>query len=195
MKNSEEAIDQILAGLRDAEAPAGMQRRILAAMQTRAAAHSPRVSWLAAYWPVVCSTAVACGVIALFALRFPHSQALAPATAQAIVPSHTPTLPVVSAPAPPAPAIFAPAPRRYTPAARAVTPTNILTASFPAPPMPLTEQERLLLQVARRGEPRAVPILDPDALAQQETLSEKVFEAFLAAAQEPSILNHKEDIR
>jgi hypothetical protein len=92
-------------------------------------------------------------------------------------------------------------PRRHTPAVRAnaevpaanVPAANSRAASFPAPPMPLTEQERLLLEIARRGEPKAAPVLDPDALARQETRSEQVFQTVLAAAQQPSIFNHKED--
>ena len=33
--------------------------------------------------------------------------------------------------------------------------------SYPAPPMPLTEQERLLLQIAHRNDPVQVAMLDP----------------------------------
>ena len=33
MKNSDEAIERVLAGLRDAESPEGMERRILDAMR------------------------------------------------------------------------------------------------------------------------------------------------------------------
>jgi len=40
MKNSDEAIERVLGGLRDVEAPAGMERRVLAAMEERAAARS-----------------------------------------------------------------------------------------------------------------------------------------------------------
>ena len=36
-------------------------------------------------------------------------------------------------------------------------------ASFPAPPLPLTEQERLLLRLAHRGDPENMAILNPDA--------------------------------
>ena len=43
-----------------------------------------------------------------------------------------------------------------TPAGPEAPITDFDTASFPAPPMPLTEQEKLLIQVARRGEPQDV---------------------------------------
>ncbi len=48
MKNSDEAIERVLAGLRDVEAPAGMERRILDGLEERAA----RRAWggLALVW-------------------------------------------------------------------------------------------------------------------------------------------------
>ena len=44
MKSSEEAIEKVLAGLRDAEAPDGMERRILERLDERASMRS-RSSW------------------------------------------------------------------------------------------------------------------------------------------------------
>jgi len=190
MKNSDEAIDKVLAGLRDTEPPAGLERRVLAAVHERAAA--PRT--LPLRWAALGGFALAAAaVIALFAS-----------------PRHSPAPPAIEAIAQPQPETPAtphasvepvsPRPRRHTPAIRANSETpaptgNILTASFPAPPMPLTDQERLLLRIARRGEPQPAPSLDPDALAQQETHSEQVFETILASAEEPSIMKHKGDIR
>ncbi len=186
MNNSDEAIDKVFAGLRDVEAAEGMERRIMAAVHQRTAA--PRT--LPLRWFAVGGFALAAA--AVIALLAAPRHAPAPPPSQAVVQPRTMPMP----PAQPAPA----RPRRRDPAIRAnaeapIPAGNVLTASFPAPPMPLTEQELLLLQVARRGEPKAAPTLDPDALAEQETRSEQVFEAFLAAAQAPSIMNHKEDIR
>jgi len=42
MKNSQDAIEKVLAGLRDADAPAGMERRILEEVESRASARSRR---------------------------------------------------------------------------------------------------------------------------------------------------------
>ena len=43
-KSSEDAIGQVLAGLRDAEAPIGMERRILETAQDRASVKSVRLA-------------------------------------------------------------------------------------------------------------------------------------------------------
>jgi hypothetical protein len=185
MNRSDEAIDKVFAGLRDVEAAEGMERRIMAAVRQRAAA--PRT--LPLRWFAVGGFALAAAaVIALLAGPRPAS---VPAPVQANVQPQTQSPPPEPAPA---------RPRRRTPAVRAnaeapVPATNVLAASFPAPPMPLTEQERLLVQVAQRGQPAELPVLDPDALAQQETRSEQVFEAVLASAEQPSIMKQKEDIR
>ena len=40
MKNSEEAIDRVLAGLRDVETPAGLERRVLEGLEERGAARA-----------------------------------------------------------------------------------------------------------------------------------------------------------
>ena len=65
-----------------------------------------------------------------------------------------------------------------------------------APAMPLTEQERLLVQVAQRGLPEAMPVLDeggvpeklpvldPDGLARREAEAEVKFRAMMAARPE-----------
>ncbi len=56
------------------------------------------------------------------------------------------------------------------------TPNAAHERSFPAPPIPLTAQERLLLQLASRGEPTAAaPTLDPESLAAQEAQAEARF--------------------
>ena len=64
MKNSEEAMEKVLAGLRDAEAPAGMERRILDldALEERAAARS-RSGWrqMLPVWLVVPARPMAVG--------------------------------------------------------------------------------------------------------------------------------------
>jgi hypothetical protein len=54
------------------------------------------------------------------------------------------------------------------------------TASFPAPPLPLTEQERLLLRLAHRGDSGTAAILNPDALAAQTAKAAEQFQQFFA---------------
>jgi hypothetical protein len=57
-----------------------------------------------------------------------------------------------------------------------VDPSKI--ASFPAPPAPLTEQERLLLQLARASDPVQVAMLTPDELALEEARNREEFQRF-----------------
>ncbi|HMF53802.1 MAG TPA: hypothetical protein VK593_05590, partial [Edaphobacter sp.] len=62
MKNSGEAIEKVLAGLRDADTPAGMERRILAGLEERAAARA-QSGWrqLLPVWLVAPARPVAVG--------------------------------------------------------------------------------------------------------------------------------------
>jgi hypothetical protein len=50
--------------------------------------------------------------------------------------------------------------------------------SFPAPPLPLTQQERLLLQIARRSNPRNLASLTAAAEEAQNAQQEKQFQDF-----------------
>src|SRR5487761_992769 len=68
MKNSEEAIEKVLAGLRSSDAPAGMERRILEAVQNRTSTGSRtgwrrlRQIWLEIQTPTLVTRSLACGV-------------------------------------------------------------------------------------------------------------------------------------
>jgi hypothetical protein len=53
-------------------------------------------------------------------------------------------------------------------------------ASFPAPPLPLTEQERLLLRLAHRGDSDTTAILNPDVRAAQTAKATEQFQQFFA---------------
>src|SRR5271169_4084050 len=93
MKNSEEAIDRVLAGLRDADAPVGMEGRILEALEDQASVRSRsgrrwlRPMWLVtAAYPVatralVCGVALA-GLLAAVSLGIPAILRLGHAPAQ-----------------------------------------------------------------------------------------------------------------
>jgi hypothetical protein len=51
-------------------------------------------------------------------------------------------------------------------------------ASFPAPPLPLTEQEKLLLRVAHRGNPENMAILNPEVQAVISAKATQEFQQF-----------------
>jgi hypothetical protein len=54
----------------------------------------------------------------------------------------------------------------------------MLAASHPAPPMPLTEQERLLLRIAHRGDPVELAMLDPLRRAARDVEEQTEFQRF-----------------
>jgi hypothetical protein len=200
MKNSEEAIAKVLAGLRDAEAPDGMERRILRALEDKASAQSRSVwrrllpLWLVGPTRSVATTSLACGIAfaGLFAValaipairRLGHAPAQAPA--QSLSQSKRNSAPVgslsLAAPETVAKSAELPPPRSGM---RSVTKTNASRpktvrdsdsvalnemhgASFPAPQMPLTEQEKLLLRIAHKGDPVELAMLDPAVRAARD---------------------------
>jgi len=185
MKDSQEAIDRVLAGLRDVETPAGMERRLLAAMEERAAV---RVGWQWRRWSVgfAAAAVLMAAVLVSVAPRKVRREVVAGVKQPLVVP---------------APAHVAYVQRRNTEILRSAqndlrvhsearlepvtARRETLAGGIPAPPMPLTEQEKLLLEIARRGEPAQLTTLDPDLLAQREAASEAAFEALLKADHGP----------
>jgi hypothetical protein len=55
---------------------------------------------------------------------------------------------------------------------------EMLAASHPAPPMPLTEQERLLLRIAHKGDPVELAMLDPLRRAARDVEEQTEFQRF-----------------
>jgi hypothetical protein len=193
MKNSEEAIAKVLAGLRDTEAPDGMERRILRALEDKASAQSRSVwrpmrpLWLIApsatrslAWGVAFAGlfAVALAIPAIRRLGHAPAQSSPRSLAQSksnSAPAGSLSLAAPTSPEKVAKSAELPPPRSGM---RSVTKTNASRAkavrdsdsaalnemhgaSFPAPPMPLTEQERLLLRIAHKGDPVELAMLDP----------------------------------
>jgi hypothetical protein len=52
------------------------------------------------------------------------------------------------------------------------------SASYPAPPLPLTEQEKLLLRLAHRRDPQNMAILNRDERATQSAKATEQFQQF-----------------
>jgi hypothetical protein len=207
MKGSEEAIEKVLAGLRDAEAPEGMERRILDALENgepvRAGSvwHRLLPLWLLA--PVgamtrvlVCGAALAGVVVVVFAASAIRHAGSSP------VQSKKEVAPEKLSPAPPsvvdAPSVAASLSRKGRAGLRvrsavgetqsvrtvdsedSVALSEMRAASFPAPPMPLTEQERLLLRIAHKGDPVEVALLDPNQRNLQEMKEKAEYQSFFA---------------
>jgi hypothetical protein len=209
MKNSEEMIERVLAGLRDADAPDGMERRILDGLEERATARSRqgrrwmRPVWLLAPSRPIVAGAVACGIAVaglLVVLAVPAVRRHAPLSKLQSKANTSPTERVPVAPnAVAANNVRASAPGHdvrsmETANAQKASLVRALvwgngsndsaavndtqTASFPAPPMPLTEQERLLLRIAHRGDPVELALLSPRLRAVEDAEEKAEFQRF-----------------
>jgi hypothetical protein len=192
-ERSEDAIERVLAGLRDAETPAGMERRVLKALEERALVQAPlgwrrfRPYWLMTPMRSVAIRYVACGVAfagvvavglvvhSISAVRRSgHGAAalqigtgpLTPATAEVAVRAAHPALRE-----PRGAGVEAMVRLKKEGGANARSGEvgsdadsadlrKIFAVSYPAPPMPLTEQERLLLRIAHRGNPVELAALE-----------------------------------
>lgn len=194
MRDPDQVIEKVLAGLRDAEAPAGMERRILEAVQNRASARS-RWNWLTTVPhrvpanPMAYAAALA-GVVAL-ALAIPalHQRKQAPtqvAKATAAAPlASTPSSLEAEISEPQWPAMISrtmrrPKPRKLelvdTQESLAMRETN--APSRPAPPLPLTEQEKLLVRFVRTRTPEQLAAIDPAKWAAQDEQDRAEFDRF-----------------
>jgi len=189
MKNSEEAIEKVLSALRDAETPAGMELRILKGFEEQASGRrfgaQSRLErgWLGLGWCGVPAGYVACGVAlaGVFALVLvvPAIRKLGHAPAQ-LKSGVVPIAPIASFAAAAhgfeissdeagsrwSVTTNAPGTGLVRDADAVDSPDEIAwsemrAASQPAPPMPLTEQEKLLLRIAHRGDQVEMAMLDP----------------------------------
>jgi len=168
---ADEAIDRVLAGLREAAAPEGMERRILEAVRERAAvregaAASARQTWV---WGIALAGAAAlCAAIYLTGFGTGHKSAVAKghtnaAQARAVAVQGSPRVPVG-----PARAGGTQARVERVEAEDSLEVREMRAPSLPAPEMPLTEQERLLLRIAHQGDPELLAMLEPEVQAKLE---------------------------
>jgi hypothetical protein len=181
MKNPDEAIERVLTGLRDAESPDGMNRRILDAMPDGA---SPQRNqgrmWLttrpsligARTWAIAAAGIVVVSLICWTALRshrILHDTATVkrqemPANIPIPAPETQPTAAQAVQPIPQRPIGES---RHKTDAPKPVrqeesTPQHETVAeNHPAPEAPPTEEERLLLRFAHRADPQQLEAFNP----------------------------------
>jgi hypothetical protein len=188
MKNADEAIGRVLAGLRDAEAPAGMERRILKAVAARSAvptAVGPRWARRIALAGMI----AACLFIAITVIHrngHPPTQARQrvvahPSTGLAATEHEASLLPNQSI-APIGKLARTTAPTRKVQLisiADAVLLSEMRAPSHPAPEAPLTNEERLLLRAVHLGDPQVMAMLNPEVRARQEAESEAEFQRFI----------------
>jgi hypothetical protein len=165
MKDADRTIENLLAGLRDAEPPPGMHHRILDAMVARrATTPSPRrLLHPAIAMSLTCALAITIWVqhhrhipanLRSYATNVDAPRTKPPQTVADITPRE---------------------PRRST-SRVLLRPTH--TPGFPAPPLPLTEQEKLLLHLAHRNDAQDMNLLNPNVQAQQSAKASQQFQQF-----------------
>jgi hypothetical protein len=187
MKNPEQAIDQVLAGLGKVEASPGMKRRILANLEESAlvsAKGAPRRVWQMVWLGMtVASILIAVAVVhqpGKTSTKVPrHEVVSTPPSAngpgtRVQQASHLPVEKILPARgARPAQTV-----RRIS-AGDAALLAEMRAPSHPAPEVPLTQEEKLLLRAVRTGDPQVIAMLNPEERARQEAASEAEFQEFV----------------
>ena len=199
MKSSEQAIEKVMAGLREASASPGMERRILKAVEVRISARS-RSGWRRVWpmgfagasarrpfaWGIALAGVLAAAVVIPSTYRMGHAPAPSGVTPTGVVFQAS----AASGPIPRGPQISVPGsgPRSARKPVRTRTrldrdtssaaPQEARVVSYPAPPMPLTEQERLLLRIVHAGDPVELAMLNPEVRAKREAEDEAEFHRF-----------------
>jgi hypothetical protein len=188
MRDADGTIERLLAGLRDAEPPGGMERRILEALDGMGAREMAASNslWRRPLRPAI-AILLACTVILMVAFtvqqhkHVPGQQfvPLKPKAGLNGAPNILASLRVDQKPQHPPVDQRVRSPRGTT---SRVPPSTgeAQTASFPAPPLPLTEQERLLLRLAHRGDADNMAILNPAVRAAQTAKATEQFQQFFA---------------
>ncbi len=185
MKGPEEAIEKVLASLREAEAPAGMERRILKEIHGRAAEgyRARQVRWS---WPLLSGAVLAVVVavtVAIPSVRWVHR------------PGHVRTLSEVSPTRSPESAAGGAQERltvsrgrtgvrrvRLERGKHAAARPERIAAGYPAPLLPLTEQEKLLVRVAHAHDSAEIAMLNPLVLARWDAEEKDQFRRFFERA-------------
>jgi hypothetical protein len=219
MKNSEEAIDRVLAGLQEVEIPAGLERRVMEGLEERSAQTRVRSRWFdlrgipLSY--AACGVALA-GVLVLVllvpAIRRPGNASVgekaevAPGMRSGMragnqaglhAPVASSGMALVGSAASPgghggrrlndrddrsiaAPVRDLTADSATVDSEDSLAMSEMRAASFPAPKMPLTEQERLFLRMTRRVDAVELAVLDPHMRELEEAEDKAEFQRFFA---------------
>ncbi|HEY0162151.1 MAG TPA: hypothetical protein VGB69_05695 [Edaphobacter sp.] len=199
-----DAIEKVLGGLREVSTPPGMEQRILKALEDRASTKpQPRWSWLSipAYrTAAVCGgIALAAGVFVLTTMHFPARRpTMSRADSRQNAPQLMPQPSMQSRTEAETPQVLAPDPQsaHATSHAKARLVRSISVHakneeaapehanSYPPPPMPLTQQERLLLRIAHKDSPIELARLTTERRAALYERDKKEFEQFFALSKD-----------
>jgi hypothetical protein len=176
MKEADATIGKLLARLRDAEPPGGMERRIL---ETLDGMEAREVTTSHSQWLPAFALLLACAVIvAATVMVRQHRHALADlgrATGTDVRQAKGPELVTQKRPTGPLRTASRASVRRFRDVHAA---REIQASSFPAPPLPLTDQEKLLLRLAHRRDPENMAVLNPEGRATQLAKTTEQFQQF-----------------
>ena len=189
MRDADETIERLMEGLRGAEPSAGMRRRILGAMRVQETVSSNPL-WHRLITPsllrpsvaasLVCAAALAASLIVAIKISRPlHAprDATSNSTHADARQGKRPETIAQKAPIEPRrTASRASARRSRRDDASSVGETQ--TAGYPAPPLPLTEQEKLLLRLAHRDDAENRAMLNPDLRAVESAKATEQFQEF-----------------
>ncbi len=198
MSESQVGIDRVLQALRDVETPANLESRVMDALAQRAAVqHQPSWYRFFAGSPIWLRTAAAlaglcvAGFLIVIVTRTPQPPRMA--SGERPRRASTPPIPLLASqapagfPAPHSPSISArTADRNHrhtprptsTPAVVDLATAEANAPSLPAPPLPLTRQERLLLRFARRSRTEEYALLTPEFRAREYAAERAAFRAY-----------------
>jgi hypothetical protein len=174
-KQDDEMLERLLAGLGAPPVEDGFVQRVTRGVEARTAAAEPRTrGWGGAIWGFASvAAAVLLCVAAVHALRG-RDAAPRVRTMPVILPNSKPKG-IDAVAVQEARIERVNAPRRREVAARRHSPPAPALVSFPAPEAPLTEQEKLLLGIARSGNPEELATLSPEIRARQEAKQKAAF--------------------
>jgi hypothetical protein len=189
MREADKTIERLMTGLRDIEPPAEMQRRILEAMRAHEAAasdplrHGRITPWLlrpSVAMSLACAAALAAWLIVAVKVHQPWHAPAETTSYSTHAAARRDTRPVTVAQKahiePRRTAARVPARRPRVGDVSAADETQ--AASYPAPPLPLTEQEKLLLRLAHRDDAENTAMLSPDLQATQSAKATQQFQQF-----------------
>jgi hypothetical protein len=177
-----ESIERALSGLRQVEAPAGLEDRVLQAMRHKREAAEEHVD---SPWPTRWLSWIGLGLAATAALlmvattRHQHNSDSGEQQSPGISAARLPE-PAAESKAPrngfDGPVSVKPERRQVHRVVRQVHAEQVM--GFPAPEPPLTEEEKLLQRIARSGDQQQLAMLSPELRAKDEAASEAEFKQF-----------------
>ncbi len=166
----DDAIDQALAILRNAPSPEGLEARVLALLHHHEPLSPATGSYSRRWLPAALTLATAAALIATLIFR---------TSTHASIPALAPVSHPISLHA--ATHSFLPPLARRTHTLRTPTPpipAPFQLTSYPAPPAPLTEQEKLLLEIAHRGDREDFELLNPETVTRELAQNMAEFDHF-----------------